>query len=500
MTLNHRCFAFYGRISNRDNVIEMLGLEQEVSTKALLYAAFKTWKLDFNQQVLGDYALVLPLTIGSSASPDSTLSAPTESGRIDECFISCSAFSSFSLFYQATDMAFSLSTQLNDYMTDALLDPVAIGQLFTLQYIVPPLTLVKGVRQMVNGESQIWQFVPQAQGFKVTCLAHKTLTLMEKLNTSRRISTFDEPQSIEGTYLDAKGLQDESPLDPALVQLQSTEFDAFMALPILSRLLSEPVTHMRQVALFEALLNQEGDTYVSQSGFTTLGFKAQGHSDALGDSTAQRNQGWDKAAQVDNKRVKSLYKRIFKSTLGCAFKAQRQTQLRLRQEYQTQMLSFQALGQVGAASAQSALPSFDTWLDLSVRLPIVWRQERLMAQSLGKKIHFACLDANVIRHSLVSSKQVNAASGLAFEAFQSSKEASYFSLEDDSLLNLFDAMQRLMMHGYKPVTNRLFKIVPPLTAKLINQQKQRQKVETFCMQSLTLDHLSRHQNCSLAAT
>lgn len=500
MKLNHTCFAFYGHITNRDSVIETLGLTQETSMQTLLYAAFRAWKLDFNQQVQGDYALVLPLNTSLASSSE----APLDHDSVNECFIASSAFSSFSLFYQATNIAFNISAHLNDYMKDALLDPVAIGQLFTQHYIVPPLTLVKGVRQLANGESQIWQIVPKTIGIKATCSAHKILTLGEKLNTAGRANLTEQKQSLESQPLEGAAYEEDviydegSVIDPALKQLQKTDFNAFMALPALSRLLSEPVTHIKQLSLLETLLYQETDTYVSDSGCRVLGLKEPQQNNEGYRSAAQRNQYWDKVARLENSLIKSLYKRIFKSNLRRAFKAQRQTQLRLRQEYQTQMLSFKTLEQAGIACAQSELPSFDTWLDLSVRLPNVWHQERLMAQGLGKKIHFTCLDAGLIRHSLAQSGQMSAHPKLVSEQIQSGIKPAYFALDDDSLQNLFDAMQRLMMHGYQPVTHALFKIVPPLTASLIKQQAQRQKVEVFCMQSLTLDHLSRHLNCSLA--
>jgi len=502
MMLNHRCFAFYGQITNLHSVIEALGLVEETSMQDLLTVAFQTWKLDFNQKVLGDYALVLPLGSSLDASKGTSL----DSNALLECFISCSAFSSFSLFYQATSLDFNVSFRLDDFMGDALLDPSAIGQLFTQSYIVPPSTLVKGVRQLSNGESQIWQISPKTIGLNASCLTHKTLTLMEKLKTGALVCLPEEKRFANTQVLNEKPLSAGSVEDIALKQLKDSGFDAFMALPSLSRILSEPVTQISQLKLVETLLNQEDDSYVSGTGMSVLGLVTQDKNMTLPSSTGQLNQRWDKAALDENKTLKGLYKRVFKSNMRQAFKAQRQAQLVLRQEYQSQMLSFQSQDQAGLASAKCELPSFESWLALSVCLPNVWRQERLIAESLGKTIHFSCLDASLIRHSLAQIGQTKLSSGLACAQSEPAKTdviktdivANYFKLDDDSLVNLYDAMQRLMMHGYQPVTKTLFKIVPPITAKLIKQHKHGQRVQAFCMKSLTLDHLSRHLNCSLA--
>ncbi len=506
MKLNHRCFAFYGQITNRDSVIEALGLVEETSMQDLLTVAFQTWKLDFNQKVLGDYALVLPLGASLGSSLDAPIGVSLDSNALHECFISCSAFSSFSLFYQATNLDFSVSFQLDDFLGDALLDPAAIGQLFTQSYIVPPLTLVKDVRQLSNGESQLWQISSKTIGLKASCLVHKTLTLMEKIKTGALVCLPEEKRFANTQVLSEKSLSAGSVDDNALKQLKDTGFDAFMALPSLSRILNEPVTQVSQLTLVETLLNQEGESYVSASGMSVLGLVTQGQGVTPACSTGLLNQRWDKTALDENKTLKTLYKRIFKSNMRQAFKAQRQVQLKLRQEYQSQMLSFKSLDQTALASAKCELPSFETWLQLSVCLPNVWRQERLIAESLGKTIYFSCLDASLIRHSLGQIGQTKVSSGLACaqlgqtqtQAFKTDSPANYFKLDDDSLVNLYDAMQRLMMHGYQPVTKTLFKIVPPITAKLIKQHKHGQRVQAFCMKSLTLDHLSRHLNCSLA--
>lgn len=493
MTLDHTRFAFEGCISNRQSLINELNLVSDCSLEDLATAAFKAWKLDFNQKVLGDYSLVLPIY----KSLDKPLDASLNQAAVKECFICCSAFSSHRLFYKANSMTFSLSNHLDDFMQGALLDPNAIGQLFTQAYIVPPLTLVKEVRQLANGESQIWQLTPKFNDVSASCLVHKTLTLIEKLKVNDLLGK----AIIEEGYVHSE--QGETKRDESVQQMLDGDFSAFMALPVMSRLLNEPVTHMSQIRVFESLLIHESATYPSVTGMAELQHELtkEGRSSPLkGEhNVAQLNQQWDKASLLESKALKSLFTPIFKSRLRNAFRAQRQVQLRLRQEYQTQMLGFQ-----GQTSTQFELPSFELWLDLMVRLPNQWQQERLMAKGVGKQIQFSCLNPGFISQSLTlkeskadKASPLSVVTGLSHSKPHETKP--YFRLEDDSVINLYDAMQRLMMHGYKPVTKSLLKVVPPISAKLIKTHTQRQNVDAFCLKSLTLDHLSRHLSCTLAS-
>ncbi|KZM42515.1 hypothetical protein OA92_11400 [Marinomonas sp. SBI22] len=493
MICDHNSFLFDGYLTNRQSLIQELELAEDTSLQTLLKAAFQAWKLDFNQKVLGDYRLILPIE-GSS-----------DKSNLPECFITCSAFSSYRLFYKSNEAEFALSSSMNDFITGAELDADAIGQLFTQSYLVPPLTLVKGVRQLANGESQIWQIASGQTGIKAKCLAHKTLSLQEKLclNQLGSQAAKSESQMAKAESQAAKSecgqlenKQASVKEDEAIGLLKEGKFNAFMALPLVSRLLSEPVTQLGQLCLLDNLMADSSDAYQSKTGLYRLQGQAEstqrqvaalGTGLGIASQLAELNQAWDKNALLDIKSLKSLYGPLFKSGLSQAFKQQRQTQLKLRQEYQTQMLSFH--------QGQVTTPSFELWLDLTVRLPNQWQQERLLAEGLGKEVQFVALThgfaARVIEQSVLA---------LIPNDNQWLKTASkvYFDPQDDSLVNLYDAMQRLMLHGYKPVTHSLLKVAaPPLTAKLIKQQDKRSQVDAFCMKSLTLDHLSRHLGCSL---
>ncbi|MGB0942633.1 MAG: hypothetical protein ACPGUE_09540 [Marinomonas sp.] len=490
MICDHNSFLFDGYLTNRQSLIQELELAADTPLQTLLKAAFKAWKLDFNQKVLGDYRLILPIKDLSDKS------------NLPECFITCSAFSSYRLFYKSNEAEFVLSPSMNDFMQGAELDANAIGQLFTQSYLVPPLTLVKGVRQLANGESQIWQIASGQTGIKAKCLAHKTLNLHEKLHLNQLgFQTLkSETQTVKSECAQLENKQASVKEDEAIGLLKEGKFNAFMALPLVSRLLSEPVTQLGQLCLLDNLMADSSEAYQSKTGLYRLQGQAESkqkqataHSCGVGtglgvaSQLAELNQAWDKNTLLDIKSLKSLYGPLFKSGLSKAFKQQRQTQLKLRQEYQTQMLSF--------PQGQVTTPSFELWLDLTVRLPNRWQQERLLAEGLGKEVQFVALiqgfAARPIEQSVLA---------LIPNDNQWLKTASkvYFDPQDDSLVNLYDAMQRLMLHGYKPVTHSLLKVAaPPLTAKLIKQQDKRSQVDAFCMKSLTLDHLSRHLGCSL---
>jgi len=134
---------------------------------------------------------------------------------------------------------------------------------------------------------------------------------------------------------------------------------------------------------------------------------------------------------------------------------------------------------------------FRTWLYFSFEINEQWAQKRLIAQACNKSIRFNYCDNATLKQWLLSQTDRNKNKNLM-------ASIRPFSFDDDSIINIFDAMQRLMYHGYQPVTNTLFNIVPPLSAKLLKQHARfPAQVESFCCLSLTLDHLARHANWSL---
>ena len=136
------------------------------------------------------------------------------------------------------------------------------------------------------------------------------------------------------------------------------------------------------------------------------------------------------------------------------------------------------------------VPSFETWLMLSYELPNRWYQQRLIAQSLAQKITFIYTDNTQIKTLIAT--QVQGVQPLP-------TQPQLFNLADQSIVNIFDAMQRLMHHGFTPVTHQLFHIVPPVSAKLISYYPRfPAQVTQFCYLALTLDHLARHSAWSVS--
>lgn len=493
-------FTFYGYISNRDSLITRLNLSSMASIEEIAYAAFNTWQLDFNQEVAGDYALILPLENSKACGASATLATSQGQGAdkaslVSECFICCSAFASYRLFYRANQEVFELSDRLDPFMDNALLDTTALAQFFCQGYLIPPLTLVKGVRQLANGESQIWQVSTGTERVSVSCLAHQSLSLIEKLE-SHGLGVVGGQVKKETACL-AEGSLSESNLAEGFFSKESlgasqkaeleqlkANFQGFSALPVLARLLQEPVSHTSQLAFFERLLNlPQGEVLISDLGLDEVMSYASSKQ-----SLASANDTWDSSQLIQNKRFKARFKRLFKSPLEGAFKAQRHSQLRLRQRYQSQMLNFD----------KANLPSFELWLALTITLPNRWQQQRLLAQRLGKALVFSLMETDVL-HQVFSSPKALSADTLKTYA-QAKPVKAYFDLHDSSLVNPYDAMQRLMLQGFPAVTNQLFKLVPPFTAKLIKQEDPALSTQGFCLQVLTLDHLSRHSDCTIEAT
>ncbi|PAJ74538.1 hypothetical protein CJF42_09965 [Pseudoalteromonas sp. NBT06-2] len=142
-----------------------------------------------------------------------------------------------------------------------------------------------------------------------------------------------------------------------------------------------------------------------------------------------------------------------------------------------------------ASGAFESTPNFEVWMYLTFELPNKWAQQRLIAQTYNKDIQFNYCDSNKLKQLLIEQSNPTKTT---------QPHSQFFSFNDESIVNIFDAMQRLMHHGFDPVTNKLFHIVPPISAKLLKKHnKNPTQVEEFCCLSLTLDHLARHANWSV---
>lgn len=181
--------------------------------------------------------------------------------------------------------------------------------------------------------------------------------------------------------------------------------------------------------------------------------------------------------QVEQKSKYTLNTNIFRNRLNEQNSALNKFKKQLLAQYKAEI----------ACEPNENKTSFATWTYLSFELPNKWAQQRLIAKAYNKDIQFNYCNSNKLKQLLsenISSTQP--------------QTSQFFSFNDESIINIFDAMQRLMHHGFEPVTNKLFHVVPPISAKLLKKHKKNPiQVEEFCCLSLTLDHLARHADWSV---
>ncbi|SFC32169.1 hypothetical protein [Pseudoalteromonas denitrificans] len=402
-------FKFNGYVSNRDAVIKELDLDKNTSLYDLILAAFNKWSLDLNVHLLGDFALILPLN--------------------KQLFVCTSAFSSHTIFYQHTAHKFEIYDNTKQF-TDHKISAFSIKQLLEWGYILSPNTLFENIFTLNNGQSQLWQLIPD-----IKQVASKQLTLAHKLHYSEGVTNSTVISNTENNLTS----------------------NVFNLLPKLSHILHQPVSANWQIGF---LLNMQ---------------KSDSHNINI-DVNIDPDFHHDIRVKPERFSQKIYRPHLKKQSLNDVKK-------HIFQLYQQEMQDW----------IVTEVPSFNTWLALSFKLPSKWNQQRLIAQAMGKNITFIYPDATLFNKPLNIKPPQNK------DDHKSEKPVSFFNFEDESIVNIFDAMQRLMHHGFKPVTHKLFHIVPPISAKLIKQHSTHAKqVEKFCYLSLTLDHLARHSNWSVS--
>ncbi len=230
-------------------------------------------------------------------------------------------------------------------------------------------------------------------------------------------------------------------------------FNIFNQLPQLSQLLTHPVSALWQIEFLLSIQISHDHKLIS-------------------DDEPQ-------LALIEKKSKNTFNTNIFRRRLTKQDSALSTFEKRLFTQYKLELSSW----------TLSSEPSFSVWLYLSFELPNRWAQQRLIAQANNKEIQFNYCDNTQLKRLLVSQNKL-------IETTPS--HSQFFSFNDESIINIFDAMQRLMHHGFKPVTHKLFHIVPPISARLLKKHnKNPRQVEEFCCLSLTLDHLARHANWSI---
>jgi hypothetical protein len=423
-------FTFTGQINNRDELIKQLGLSADVTVQNLLEAAFIRWSMDFNRYVGGDYVLILPLPRISDSQPK-------------QLFCCLSAFSSYNLFSQSHNNQLKLHTRLDAFNESAEVDPMAMAQLLDNGVIIAPQTLFSGVSQLANGESKLWELTSEP-----TCISKEKLTLEQKIYASASLESFSpEPASPESA-------------SPEPIKSSTLPKATFNQLPQLSQILNQPVSATWQVLFNQQVANNSAEHILCDNGSKQL--------TALCQSERQETLNHSGIKQID------VAIKLTRPLLNTARKQNNRQITQLKQRYQKEIDSFKGHNK----------PDFAQWFALSYQLPARWAQKRQMAEHHGRTITFSCTNSAYIRQVLAKNSN---------SSQTEIKSEEVFAFTDASIINLYDAMQRLMGSGFKPVTLKLFNIITPYSANIFKlHQQHSERVNSFCYQTLTLDYLSRH--------
>lgn len=235
-------------------------------------------------------------------------------------------------------------------------------------------------------------------------------------------------------------------------ELTDIEQADFNRLPSICRRLGQPVSDAWQIRFAQAIKQIEADTIISDAGPEFI--------------TAEQSQLMKIAAKV----LRPMTVKTDKKAAALMAK--------VKQTYEQE---------VNDGTLAEAV-NFERWFALSFKLPEVWQQMRKLAESEHKQIHFNYAAAAQSKTLLNAQPDTIDYCGP-------------FKFDDISIKNPYDAMQRLMWHGTPEVTKKLFKIVPPLSAGLLKRHPVDPKaVDGFCFTSLTLDHLAKQNQWSLANT
>ncbi|NQZ08020.1 MAG: hypothetical protein HRT35_12740 [Algicola sp.] len=142
-----------------------------------------------------------------------------------------------------------------------------------------------------------------------------------------------------------------------------------------------------------------------------------------------------------------------------------------------------ALRSEHAAAQVEQSQTFEQWIDFNYVLPAWCQLLQRIARLHGKTLVNPFI---VPEQAMALVKQGEQ---------QDDQPQGYFSLQQDSINNVFDAMQRLFHIG-EPDTLTLFNLNPHATAKLVSQHASQKnanprRIEQLCIVLLTFDYLAR---------
>ena len=352
--------------------------------------------------------------------------------------ITASARSSFSLFYtlqrQANDpieVAFDLKKL---HREDNVLNPIHWLQQVSLGPLIGRHTYLNNIRRLQPGETIIWNMTEYKCCHQVKLESEQQL----KFADNALSSCFDNSPTICFEHQQQ--------------EQQTSTLALFNQLPQIAHHLGEPI-HDALLAHFDQQISQCEHTWVKldESWFS---------------GRLNVTQAPITGQKFDSKII--WQKSILRDSL---LKFRRKVSH--RQDYL--FTSFEA---VSAEKNHDQL-TFATWLDLHFVIPAWCQLYQRIANKYGK---------------VIINPYIKAENALAMINKQQTSEKGFFNLEDESLCNVYDAMQRLFRNG-EQATKKWFDLKPAVTAGFIKQREQYPRlVEQTSIAMLTFDYLAKFHN------
>ena len=422
-----------GYLTNEEHICEQLNIKVG-NQQALLNAAFTRWGFEVNQHLNGDYVLVWL--------------------NDDELLITSSARSSFSLYYQennglvvATELSHLSHLGRLSLKDEVILNKDQLLQALTLGPLVSKHSTFEHISQLLSGETLIWKLQRSTktnitQTIKHDCRQSAKQCHQSILSHAQQLALTEFNKAEYNRLPTAEPIASKVHDDVDLTQL-------FNQLPLLAHRLNEPVI---DVALAHF------DTIVQASKTETL---------LLDESwLSARNTLSEQCFHQRFSECKSIFKHPLLK--------QRDQLNKLQQQLITAFESVQ--------DSQASSLSFSQWLDLHYVIPAWCQILQRICQHHGKTLINPYRETTQIMKLVMGSDK---------------QPKAYFSLQQISLANVYDAMQRLF-HVGEPNTLKLFNLNPAITGRLITGHPgPTQQVEQLSVFLLTFDYLARFNPAQL---
>lgn len=355
----------------------------------------------------------------------------------EQLLVTSSARASFTLYYQENN-GLALATDLNrlSHQGEATLNQTQLLQTLVLGLLAGKNTCFEHISQLQCGETLIWQLqqsIELSHQYRLTHAEQLKLAQRNKLPTAELIG----PRVFED--VDLTGL--------------------FNQLPSLAHRLGEPITDVA-LAHFDSLVQaSKSDTLLLDCSWLTA-------RNVIGEQLFHNNHRW----------CKDILRRPLLQQRKQLNKRQKQLFTAFEEEQNEQQESL----------------SFSQWLDLHYVIPAWCKILQRICQHYGKTLINPYIGSEQIMTGSLTEGVTEVVSEKITEMKQADNQSlAYFPLQQISLANVYDAMQRLF-HVGEPGTLKLFNLNPAVTGRLVRRQTDDlRRVEQLSVFLLTFDYLAR---------